>query len=122
MFLQITTTHQPATDLGFLLHKNPARMHEQDLSFGKARMFFPVATAKTCSAVMTLDVDPVALVRGKGGGDGLLAQYINDRPFAASSFLSVAMGRMMREAISGRSRSTSSMTRVGRASSIGGKR
>jgi 3' terminal RNA ribose 2'-O-methyltransferase Hen1 len=51
-----------------------------------------------------LDVDPVALVRGKGQNDGLLDQYVNDRPYAASSFLSVAMGRMMREAISGRSR------------------
>jgi 3' terminal RNA ribose 2'-O-methyltransferase Hen1 len=105
VFLQITTTHHPATDLGFLLHKNPERMHTHDLSFGKARLFFPEATAERCSAAMVLDVDPVALVRGKGkGGDGLLDQYVNDRPYAASSFVSVAMGRMMREAISGRSR------------------
>jgi 3' terminal RNA ribose 2'-O-methyltransferase Hen1 len=104
VFLQITTTHHPATDLGFLLHKNPERMHMHDLAFGKARLFFPEATAERCSAALVLDVDPVALVRGKGQGDGLLDQYVNDRPYAASSFLSVAMGRMMREAISGRSR------------------
>jgi 3' terminal RNA ribose 2'-O-methyltransferase Hen1 len=104
LFLQITTTHRPATDLGFLLHKNPARMHELELSFGKARLFFPEATNERCTAALALDVDPVALVRGKGGADGLLEHYVNDRPYAASSFLSVAMGRLMREAISGRSR------------------
>jgi 3' terminal RNA ribose 2'-O-methyltransferase Hen1 len=104
LFLQITTTHQPATDLGYLLHKNPGRMHELDLSFGKARLFYPDASEAKCSAALVLDVDPVALVRGKGGNDGLLDQYVNDRPYAASSFLSVAMGRLLREAISGRSK------------------
>ena len=104
LFLQITTTHQPATDLGYLLHKNPGRLHELDLSFGKARLFYPEAGEDKCSAALVLDVDPVALVRGKGGSDGLLDQYVNDRPYAASSFLSVAMGRLMREAISGRSK------------------
>ncbi len=104
MFLQITTTHRPATDLGYLLHKNPERMHELDFAFGKARLFFPQASGETCAAVLILDVDAVALVRGESGGDGLMDQYVNDRPYAASSFLSVAMGRMMREAISGRSK------------------
>jgi 3' terminal RNA ribose 2'-O-methyltransferase Hen1 len=84
-------------------------MHTHDFAFGKARLFFPEATEARCSAAMVLEVDPVALVRGKGtgggkGGDGLLDQYVNDRPYAGSSFVSVAMGRMMREAISGRSR------------------
>lgn len=104
MFLQIVTTHQPATDLGYLLHKNPERVHEHELNFGRARMFFPEAGAHRCSAALVLDVDPVALVRGKGTSDGLMDSYVNDRPYAASSFLSVAMGRMMREAIAGRSR------------------
>ncbi|MEQ1694700.1 MAG: IS1182 family transposase [Hyphomicrobiaceae bacterium] len=92
MFLQITTTHQPATDLGYLLHKNPGRVHELELAFGKGRLFFPLASEAVCTAVLAMDVDPVALVRGKGTGDGLLDQYVNDRPYAASSFLSVAMG------------------------------
>jgi 3' terminal RNA ribose 2'-O-methyltransferase Hen1 len=104
VFLQITTTHRPATDLGYLLHKNPARMHELELAFGKGRLFFSEATEASCTAVLALEIDPVALVRGKGTGDGLLDQYVNDRPYAASSFLSVAMGRLMREAISGRSK------------------
>jgi 3' terminal RNA ribose 2'-O-methyltransferase Hen1 len=104
VFLQITTTHRPATDLGYLMHKNPARMHEHELAFGHARLFFPEASEERCSAALVLDVDPVALVRGKGHTDGQLDQYVNDRPYAATSYLSVAMGRMMREAISGRSR------------------
>jgi 3' terminal RNA ribose 2'-O-methyltransferase Hen1 len=79
-------------------------MHELELSFGKARLFYPDASEGKCSAALVLDVDPVALVRGKGGSDGLLDQYVNDRPYAASSFLTVAMGRLMREAISGRSK------------------
>lgn len=104
MFLQITTTHQPATDLGYLLHKNPGRSHEVELAFGKARLFYPEANEARCTAALVLDIDPVALVRGKGSSEGLLAQYVNDRPYAASSFLSVAMGRALREAIGGRSR------------------
>ena len=104
MFLQITTTHRPATDLGYLLHKNPARAHDVELSFGRARLIFPEASEERSSAALILDIDPVALVRGKGSGEGLLAQYVNDRPYAASSFLAVAMGRTLREAIGGRSR------------------
>ena len=104
MFLQISTTHWPATDLGFLLHKNPQRAHEVELAFGAARIFFPRADEKHCTAALVLDIDPVALVRGKGERDGLLAQYVNDRPYAASSFLAVAIGRALREAVNGRSR------------------
>ncbi len=65
MFLQITTTHQPATDLGYLLHKNPGRSHEVELAFGKARLFYPEANEARCTAALVLDIDPVALVRGK---------------------------------------------------------
>jgi 3' terminal RNA ribose 2'-O-methyltransferase Hen1 len=104
VFLQISTTHQPATDLGYLLHKNPDRAHDVELTFGTARVLFPQASHERCTAVLLVDVDPVALVRGKGGADGLLAQYVNDRPYAASSFLSVALGRAWREAVSGRSK------------------
>jgi RNA repair, ligase-Pnkp-associating, region of Hen1 len=101
MFLSVTTTHRPATDLGFLLRKNPGRMHETELSFGKAVTLYPEASEKRCTAALILDVDPVGLVRGKGDAAGLMDQYVNDRPYAASSFLSVAMGRAWREAIAG---------------------
>lgn len=105
MLLSVATTHRPATDLGFLLHKNPARVHELDLGFGQAVMFYPEASPELCEFAVTLDIDPVALVRGRqGGGDGPLDQYVNDRPYAASSFLSVALARGVREAMAGRSR------------------
>ena len=103
MFLSIATTHCPATDLGFLLMKHPDRLHEFDLSFGKAAVFFPEATDQRCEAVLTLDIDPVRLVRGRGAGEGLLTQYVNDRPYAASSFLSVALNRAFRTAMTGTS-------------------
>ncbi len=46
MLLQLTTTQRPATDLGFLLHKNPARAQSFDLSFWRVHVFYPEATAK----------------------------------------------------------------------------
>lgn len=101
MFLSIATTHHPATDLGFLLHKHPDRLHETDLSFGKAWLFYPQASEERCEAALLLDIDPIGLVRGKGQGDGLLDQYVNDRPYAASSFLSVALNKMLRTAMTG---------------------
>jgi len=104
MFLSISTTHVPATDLGFLLMKHPERVHEVELSFGKAIVFYPVATPERCEAVLVMDVDPVGLVRGRGEGSGLLDQYVNDRPYAASSFLSVAINRAFRTAMTGQSK------------------
>src|SRR5581483_6225381 len=90
MLLTITTTQAPATDLGYLLHKNPARAQSFPLSFGQAHVFYPEATAERCTAALLLDVDPVGLVRnrrGPSGEGGLLTQYVNDRPYVASSFL-----------------------------------
>ncbi|GLS17467.1 3' terminal RNA ribose 2'-O-methyltransferase Hen1 [Labrys miyagiensis] len=104
MFLSVITTHRPATDLGFLLMKHPDRVHEFELSFGKASVFFPQADEACCEAVLALDIDPVGLVRGRGAGDGLLDHYVNDRPYAASSFLSVALNRAFRSAMAGSSR------------------
>jgi 3' terminal RNA ribose 2'-O-methyltransferase Hen1 len=105
MLLTITTTHQPADELGYLLAKNPARVQSFDLSFGKAHVFYPEASAERCTAALLLDVDPVGLVRGRGaGGEGLLDQYVNDRPYVASSFLSVALAEVFGTALNGRSR------------------
>src|SRR5258708_39680241 len=101
MFLSIATTHQPATDLGYLLHKHPGRLHEIAQTFGKAWVFYPDASDGRCEAALVLDVDPVGLVRGKGQAQGLLDQYVNDRPYAASSFLSVALNAAYRTAMGG---------------------
>ena len=106
MLLTISTTHQPATDLGYLLHKNPARLQTEELSFGKAYVFYPDASSDICTAALLIEIDPVALVRGRGpaGEGGQLEQYVNDRPYAANSFLSVALGRIFSTAMSGRSK------------------
>src|SRR4051812_46747906 len=100
MVLTITTTHKPATDLGFLLHKNPARMQSTDLGFGTGHVVYSEASEDRCTAALIVEIDPVGLVRGAGRFD----QYVNDRPYAASSFLSVAMGRMFGTAMTGRSK------------------
>src|SRR5688572_7929889 len=103
MLLTITTTHQPARDLGYLLHKHPDRFQSFDLSFGKAHVFFPEASLERCSACLLLDVDPVGMVRGKNPDQNfLLAQYVNDRPYVASSFLSVAISQVLGSALQGR--------------------
>lgn len=104
MFLSIATTHQPATDLGYLLMKHPGRVHETEHAFGRSYVIYPVASTERCEAVLLLDVDPVELVRGRGQAEGLLDQYVNDRPYAASSFLSVAFNRAYRTAMTGVSR------------------
>jgi 3' terminal RNA ribose 2'-O-methyltransferase Hen1 len=103
MLLTITTTHQPASDLGYLLHKHPGRFQSFDLSFGKAHVYYPEAGAERCTACLLLDVDPVGMVRGKNPDQSfLLAQYVNDRPYAASSFLSVAISQVFGAALQGR--------------------
>lgn len=104
MFLSIATTHRPAADLGFLLMKHPERVHAFELSFGAATVLFPELGEERCEAALVLDIDPVGLVRGRGRSDGLLDQYVNDRPYAASSFLSVALNRAFRSAMAGTSR------------------
>jgi 3' terminal RNA ribose 2'-O-methyltransferase Hen1 len=101
MLLTITTTHKPATDLGFLLMKNPANVHAVDLAFGRASLFYPEAGEDRCTAAVMLEVDTVELVRGKAG---LEDQYVNDRPYVASSLLSVALGRLLNTAMGGRSK------------------
>jgi 3' terminal RNA ribose 2'-O-methyltransferase Hen1 len=108
MLLTITSSASPATDLGFLLHKNPDRVHEKDLSFGIARVCYPEATAERCTAALIVDIDPVQLVRGRRGGaqgNGFsLTQYVNDRPYAVSSFMSVAINKVFGTAMTGRSK------------------
>ena len=103
MLLTLTTTHRPATDLGYLLHKHPDRFQSFDLSFGRAHAYFAEAGADRCTACLLLDVDSVGLVRGKPKDQNfLLAQYVNDRPYVASSFLSVAIAQVFGSALQGR--------------------
>lgn len=110
MLLTITTTAPPesgylATDLGYLLHKHPDNLRTVNLPFGTAQVFFPEATEERCAAALLVDVDPIGLTRRKGQsrGDGpsSLSGYVNDRPYAASSMLSVALAKLFGTAMSG---------------------
>lgn len=102
--LLITTTHQPASDLGYLLHKNPNRNFSEELSFGTAHVVYPEVTEERATAAVLLEIDPIKLVRGSGEAKGSLSQYVNDRPYVASSFLSVAINAVFSTALSGRSK------------------
>ena len=101
MLLTLTSTSPPATDLGFLLHKNPASVRSVAMTWGTAHVFYPVAEADRCTAALLCEVDPVALVRRSRGGPFPLAAYVNDRPYAASSLLAVALRKVFGTAMSG---------------------
>src|SRR5947209_12585704 len=101
MLLTLTLTRQPATDLGYLLHKHPERVQEFALPFGAAHVFYPEVSEERCTAALLLDVDPVGLIR-RGVRFARLDQYVNDRPYVASSFLSVAIARVFNSALAGK--------------------
>ncbi|MBI4310214.1 MAG: 3' terminal RNA ribose 2'-O-methyltransferase Hen1 [Chloroflexi bacterium] len=106
MLLTISAGYTPATDLGYLVQKNPGRFQSFALPFGRAHVFYPEATADRCTVALALDVDPIGLVRGKpGAGEAqALEQYVNDRPYVASSYLSVAIAAVFGSALAGRSK------------------
>lgn len=104
VFVTVSTTHRPATELGFLLHKHPDRVQQFNQSYGVVTVFYPEATEERCTAALMLEVDPVRLARSrsKNAPDFSLAQYVNDRSYAASSLLGVAMADVFSTARSGR--------------------
>lgn len=103
MLLTITYTGTNTQDLGYLLHKNPYRAQSFSLSFGNAYVFYPEVSDERTTAALLLDLNPIDLVRGKPGArDGGLFDYVNDRPYVASSFLSTAIARVFGTAMSGK--------------------
>lgn len=102
MLLTITTTHSPATDLGYLLYKNPSRVQQFTLACGQAHVFYPEASPQRCTIALLLELDPVGLVRRPAGFG--LEQYVNDRPYVASSFLSIAIAQVFGSALGGKCR------------------
>jgi 3' terminal RNA ribose 2'-O-methyltransferase Hen1 len=103
VLITLTTTERPATDLGHLLHKHPEKAQSFPVSAGTAHVFYPRADADECTAALLLEVDPIGLVRGRRDNTFALAQYVNDRPYAAGSMLAVALGSVFRTAMRGRS-------------------
>ncbi|TDC34713.1 3' terminal RNA ribose 2'-O-methyltransferase Hen1 [Micromonospora sp. KC213] len=112
MLLTLTTTHRPATDLGYLLVKHPDRVQSFTLPAGTAHVFYPEADAARCTAALLVDIDPQRLAAGRGRGrrqaatpeSFTLGQYVNDRAYAASSLLSSALSTVFRSALRGESR------------------
>ena len=115
MLLSITTWHRPGTDLGHLLRKHPGKTHVFEESFGRAHVFYPEAAEERCTAALLLEVDPVGLVRNRRGpaGEGRsLEQYVNDRPYVASSFLSVALADVFGSAMAGKAKERAELVNV----------
>jgi 3' terminal RNA ribose 2'-O-methyltransferase Hen1 len=111
VLLTVTTTHRPATDLGFLLVKHPDKVHSFDVPTGTAHVLFPDAAEDRCTAALLLDVDPQRLGAARGGRKQqsapesfALGQYVNDRPYAASSLLAGALAKVFRSALRGESK------------------
>jgi len=105
MLLTITTTHKPASDLSYLLHKHPSKLQQVEISAGRAHIFYPVVSEYRCSISLLLDIDPIGLVRrntGPAGNEFALEQYVNDRPYVASSFMSAAIAKAFSTAMNGR--------------------
>lgn len=102
MLLTITTTRYPAGDLSYLLHKHPSKVQQVEISAGVAHIFYTEVSDERCTAALLLDIDPIGLVRKAGGGDFALEQYVNDRPYVASSFMSAAIAKAYSSAMNGR--------------------
>jgi 3' terminal RNA ribose 2'-O-methyltransferase Hen1 len=111
MLVTITATRPPgaawpATDLGYLLAKNPASVQSFSHGFGRSRVFYPEAEEMRCTAALYLEIDPIGLIKSRNldSADFSLSQYVNDRPYAATSLLAGAIGQVFRTAIRGRSK------------------
>lgn len=104
MLLTLSTTDKIGTDIGYLLHKNPNRLHEYTLSFGKARVFYPKASQDECQVALLVEINPVELAQKtkRNISNWSLGKYINDRPYVASSFLSTAIAKVFGTAMNGR--------------------
>lgn len=103
MLLTITYEGKNTQELGFLLHKNPERAQQFELSYGKAYVFYPEVSDERTTAALLLDIDPLDLARGKvGSKEGGLFDYVNDRPYASTSFMSTAIVRIFGTAMTGR--------------------
>jgi len=104
MLLSITTTRRPASDLSYLLHKHPDKVQQVEISAGIAHIFYPEISDDRCTISLLLDIDPIGLVRrsGPAGNEFALEQYVNDRPYVASSFMSAALIKAFSTAMNGR--------------------
>lgn len=111
VLLTLTTSHRPATDLGFLLVKHPDRVHTFELPFGTATVVFPEVETDRCTAALLLEADGRGL-QGSGFHAGDLNPHVGDRPYAASSLLAAALNRVFRTAMRGESKERPELART----------
>lgn len=95
---------QPATDLGHLLHKHPDRAQSFDVAAGRAHVFYPCARPDETTAALLLEIDPVALARGRSGPTRALGGWVDEQAYAGGSMLAVALGVVFSSALKGRTR------------------
>lgn len=105
MYISLTVTGPHAADLNHLVHKHPDRVHERELAVGRATVFTSELSAERATVVLLLEIDPIGLVRGTHAvkESFTLGQYVNDRPYAASSLLASALRKSFSSAIAGTS-------------------
>ncbi len=115
MLLTVSTTLQPATDLGYLLYKHPAKVQTVNISHGKAHIFYLEANAQRTTVALLLELDTIGMVRntqGPAGNGAILEDYVNDRPYVASSFMSVAIAKAFATAMNGTCRDKPELVEV----------
>ncbi len=103
MLLTLTCHAPNAPEIGYLLAKNPASIFEREFSAGKVWVFYPEVADDHITVALVAEVDPVGLVRGPAALTHL-DQYVNDRPYVASSLLSVAINTAFGTALAGRNK------------------
>jgi 3' terminal RNA ribose 2'-O-methyltransferase Hen1 len=113
MFISMTTTYVPATDLGYLLHKHPDKMHKRTSSQSVNYCFFSEASVERCTVNLVLDI-------GLSHSYGFSKErpkpnynpHVNDRPYVAGSIMSVALNDMFRSAFNGQSKEKPELSRT----------
>ncbi len=103
MLLTITNNTPPASDLGFLLHKHPDHLQNFPLSYGAGYVFYPECNEARCTAALLLEINPIDIIRGRAQNRAI-EEYVNDRPYVCSSFMSTALSKVFGTAMGGRSK------------------
>ncbi|HEU0028886.1 MAG TPA: 3' terminal RNA ribose 2'-O-methyltransferase Hen1 [Ktedonobacterales bacterium] len=101
MLLTLTRHAPNAADIGYVLGKNPASVFQREFSGGVVWAFYPEVSDEHVTIALVTEIDPIALVRGPAPLTHL-GQYINDRPYVASSLTSVALRVAFSSALSGK--------------------
>ncbi len=101
MLITLTCYAPNAAEIGYLLAKHPQSVFEREFSAGKVWAFYPEVAEDHLTIACLIEIDPVGLVRGPAS-EARLDQYVNDRPYVASSLTSVALKTAFATAMSGR--------------------